>query len=801
MANDKNVVNDKMEELKSDEMILNEPINLEKLRIIRDNFDSLYTTGKLGGFFDVKNEYESITDKKTVQTIINKLYSAKLTSPSVRYRYVNGKKNGRMYAAVPSLQGISRKLRGCLSTGLYLDLDCVNCHMILFQSYCAKNNILCPMLDSYIHNREPKLQELMTLLNIDRDSAKTIPIAIMNGGKGYTDDIQKPDWLIGITLENRQAYEYFISTDRGKKTLARISKKHNFNIQGKVWNEMICIEENKLLCFLYKYLQTIGIHCSTFIFDGLHLPIHLNGKIVNELIKELENEMMTVLNIPMKLSIKQFEDINLTGLKQKDDVDTTDEGLAKIVMNTFKYKYHQSKDVFYIYDTSVCLWIEYTKDAILWKQTEMLSAYITERMIPDTDELKDALTNIKSASKIRNIVTFIIKKIKSKDESTFIDDFFDVKKGVIPLTYTSKTDGLEKHCIVNLTTGKMEPRTKNDYFTFTTRNRLLKKPNTEFVKDYLKEILTTDNDDYVNYFIDTIGYILTGENNLKRFYILIGKKDTGKSLLLKLLIKIFDRFGGMANDKVFKMKSTSCHDTEAFSIQNKRLACVSELAENEKFNEILIKAISGGDSLNLRRAGSKINEPILFNTVLMLATNEVPTFHEQAFAGRIRVFDFKTIFTNNDTRATDILNHSNDFFTVFVQGSKNYYKNKKNIVDVEEVIVSSKNLVTSKNPVSLWWDEQDSFEFVNNVKSRVKKVDVSKEFLLAYPKTLGRNKFYKMFEDIFKKELLDTSYDKCTQWSGMQRITYNPNYQHNPFENDLPLQPIDEDDLQQDVFV
>jgi P4 family phage/plasmid primase-like protien len=628
----------------------------------------------------------------------------------------------------------------------------------------------------------------MTLLNIDRDNAKQIPIAIMNGGKGYADDlngkkvcitdVQTPDWLIGIANENTKAYDHFISTPQGKKTLTRISKKHDFNIQGKVWNDMICIQENKLLCFLYKYLQTIGINCSTFIFDGLHLPIDLNGKNLNQLIPELENEMLK-LKIPMKLSVKKFEDIDLSGLKKQDDMDTTDEGLAKIVMNTFKYKYHQSKDAFYIYNDVQCLWIEYTKDAILWKQTEMLSQYITDRMIPDTDELTDALTQIKSASKITNVVKFMFKKIKAEDHSTFIDEFFNVKKGVLPITYKIRKGDvyIDKHKIVDFKTGKLRNRTETDYFTFTTHNKVLPKPNVEFVKDYLKEILTTNNDEYISYFIRTIGYILSGENNLKRFYILIGKKDTGKSLFLKLLIKILDLFGGMANDKVFKMKSASCHDTEAFSIQNKRLACVSELAENEKFNEILIKAISGGDSLNLRRAGSKVNEPVLFNTVLMLATNEVPTFHEKAFAGRIRVFDFKTIFENNDERATDILNHSNDFFTVFVQGAKDYYENNKKIVDVEEVILASKALVESKNPVSVFWNEQSSFEFVKDEKSRVKKIDVFELFAALYPKVLGKQKFYEMFEDIFKKELLSTHYAHNTQWGGLgiKMNNENPN--------------------------
>ena len=318
--------------------------------------------------------------------------------------------------------------------------------------------------------------------------------------------------------------------------------------------------------------------------------------------------------------------------------------------------------------------------------------------------------------------------------------------------------------------------TKEDYFTRTTTVKLLDptETNTSFVRTYFSEILSTNSDIYIDYMIDTIGYMMTNENNLKRFYVMIGVKDTGKSLFIDLLQKIFGFLGGMANDKVFKLKtSSSSHDTEVFSLEGKRFSSISELSEQEKFNEVLMKKISGGDALNLRRACSPINEDVLFSTVLLLATNEIPSFHEEAFAGRMRSINFKNVFVNNPDRKNDILSNINSFFTEFVKGASRYYNNGMNIVDCDEVIISSKTLVNSKNPVSIFWENQDEYEFVNDIKKRVKKVAIWNSFVDSNGRNLmGRNKFYEMFISIYKKELLDTTYDRDRMWSGISKVIH-----------------------------
>jgi len=769
--------------LSKDEMTLSEPVNMSNLRIIRDNFDILYKQNKLGRFVDAKSGYKQITDMKTIRTLLNDFYTQKIKTDDVNYKYAVGKKSGRMFSSSPSLQSISKKIRGCLSKGLYNDVDMVNCHIIILNKFCQDNKIPCPYLNSYILDREPKLKELMDTLDIDRDLAKTIPLSIINGGSGcvsikgndneeYKISYKKgkePDWLCGIRNEMLCAYTIFTSTPRGKKILDKVSKSKQWNIQGSVMNLLFCEEENKLLVCLYRYLKSLDIDVGTFVFDGLMIKqssLYLSNIPIDTLLLHMEQEMLSKLGYTMKLSTKEFEDIDLTGLEIKQDIDLTDDGLSSVVLNTIDYKYHNKKDVFYIFDTDTKLWVEYNKDAILWGISKnVLTDYITNNMTNDSKKLIKALKMIKSTSKMTAIVKNIMKKIHQVDNSQFINKYFNNINGIFPIADGKTAD---------LRTGLSRERTKEDYFTHTTNNKLLNpdETNTSFVKTYFSDVLSTTNDDYINYMIDTIGYMMTNENNLKRFYVMIGRKDTGKSLFVSLLMKVFGFLSGTSSDKVFKLKSSnSTHDTEVFSLEGKRLASVSELGENEKFNEVLMKKISGGDEINIRRAGSKINEEISFTSVLLLATNEVPSFHEEAFAGRMRAINFDKVFTINPEMKTNVLDNYNSFFTLFVQGASRYYKNNMNIVDCNEVIVSSRKLVNSKNPISMFWEDQDEYEFVNDIKKRVKKVDIWNSFVEKNNKgIMGRNKFYDMFMNLYKKELLDTTYGDGKMWSGIQPI-------------------------------
>jgi len=111
-----------------------------------------------------------------------------------------------------------------------------------------------------------------------------------------------------------------------------------------------------------------------------------------------------------------------------------------------------------------------------------------------------------------------------------------------------------------------------------------------------------------------------------------------------------------------------------------------------------------------------------------------------------------------------------------LDNKKEYYEKNKHKIAEKNKKKASLNLINSKNPITMFWDEQSEFEFVDNIKKRIKKVDIWKSFLVTNgSKVLGRNKFYEMFMDIYKKELLTTTYNEGKEWSGIQRVCHQVN--------------------------
>jgi phage/plasmid-associated DNA primase len=221
---------------------------------------------------------------------------------------------------------------------------------------------------------------------------------------------------------------------------------------------------------------------------------------------------------------------------------------------------------------------------------------------------------------------------------------------------------------------------------------------------------------------------------------------------------ILGEFGGVGNDKVFKlMKYDSVHDSEAMDLKGRRFISVSELTEEESFNEKLMKKISGGDAINLRGCASEKVNTITFDCVMWLATNDIPNFSgkndegvESAFAQRMRVLTFPKVFAIDSKKADDVIAHTNSFFTILCRMAKRYYDNGRIFEDVPEVLASTGKVIDNKDTFKMFWANQTEYEFVAGEK--VKKTSVFSSYLGwgQGRKLLGRNGFYKRVLQEFK---------------------------------------------------
>jgi len=757
--------------LMDNEMSLCEEIDLNALQIIRDNLDELYDNGKLGRFKNAKAGYCEITDKATIKTIIDEFYQSKKKSNITEYRYSRGIKWGRMFSTKASLQSSSKVIRHTIAKDIYVDVDIVNCHMIILKKYCQDNKIDTPFLDKYITKREDCLKELMAYewsddkSHLSRDDAKEFMLSIINGGirTQKFENGSAPDWIMGLESEAKNIFKYLIGTKRGKTFHKRALDKKEYNIEGTTLNYLLCEQENEILCCMYRHLCSIGAQVGAFCFDGMMVKV---ATWKDKYLKSLEEVVKDQLGYDLQLAIKPMNlGIDLKGLKTVMDIDTSDEALADYILSKKDIMYHSKRKTIYMYD----------EKSALWKDTELvaLRSVISNIAIPLLETIKSeeerakAINSIKSSNKQGSILKSIEGKIKADPKDSFIDDNFDKVKGIFPI---------KDNKVILLKENREASREKCHYFTKTTQNELLDEPNEKFVYKYFGDILDTENKEYIEYFLLSLAYSMTGENDLKRFFILQGKKDTGKSLLIKLVNNILGEFGGVGNDKVFKLtKYDSVHDSEAMDLKGRRFISVSELTEEESFNEKLMKKISGGDAINLRGCASEKVNTITFDCVMWLATNDIPNFSgknddgvESAFAQRMRVLTFPKVFAIDSKKAQNVISHSNSFFTILCRMAKRYYDNGCMFGDVPEVLASTGKVVDAKDTFKMFWANQTEYEFV--VGAKVKKANVFSSYLSwgQGRKLLGRNGFYKRVLQEYDSVITEDEDEQFRFWHGLK---------------------------------
>ena len=73
------------------------------------------------------------------------------------------------------------------------DIDIINCHPVILNYLCNKNNVDCNILKNYIENREL----ILSSFGEDRKIIKELFLSILNGGFKdiYSDDKQTNNYL------------------------------------------------------------------------------------------------------------------------------------------------------------------------------------------------------------------------------------------------------------------------------------------------------------------------------------------------------------------------------------------------------------------------------------------------------------------------------------------------------------------------------------------------------------------------------------------------------------------------------
>lgn len=116
---------------------------------------------------------------------------------------------------------------------------------------------------------------------------------------------------------------------------------------------------------------------------------------------------------------------------------------------------------------------------------------------------------------------------------------------------------------------------------------------------FLKEA-TGDQDQIVEFLQRWFGYSLTGHTREQKFLFIHGRGQTGKSTLVNVVSKVAGAYAIQIDSEVLTLQNLSRHPTSIARLNGPRMVIASETKANRKWDQQLLKQITGGDPVVAR---------------------------------------------------------------------------------------------------------------------------------------------------------------------------------------------------------
>lgn len=150
--------------------------------------------------------------------------------------------------------------------------------------------------------------------------------------------------------------------------------------------------------------------------------------------------------------------------------------------------------------------------------------------------------------------------------------------------------------------------------------------------------LAEGDEEVVEWVWHYLGYALMGDPKADCFLVIWGPGGNGKTTLLQALAAVLGDYQVDMNPKVLMESGKNLHPTSLNRLRGRRLAHFSELPAKEKWNEHLLKQMTGGDRIQARNMHQNESD-FRSEAALLFATNELPKFTKvnQAILRRYRL--------------------------------------------------------------------------------------------------------------------------------------------------------------------
>jgi len=387
------------------------------------------------------------------------------------------------------------------------------------------------------------------------------------------------------------------------------------------------------------------------------------------------------------------------------------------------------------------IWVEDKKKEIFETLIDMKKEIIEYCKLTDHLELMKSAKKLGNNTQSNNIIN-VAAKIKGSHKILYSE--LDSDKRLYNLfngTLNLETLEFRKHCKEDLLTNINDIR-----YDLEGKCRRWYK--------FLRERFGNDKE-LIKFVQKFFGYILSGENNEQKIFLIVGPGATGKSMLINILRKLLGTSVVIIPEEYMLQGINSTPDmmerTRA-TLAGKRAGIVSEVNRGKHFNEALLKNITGEKYLS----GRYINQNKFdFENFcrLIIVSNFMPNFDyiDKAFRRRIIVIPCDNVIAeeNQDKNLEDKLEEElSGIMNWAIEGIKLYRKEKFRKLP-EKVKIATSSYIDECDKLQEFIDEKCTM----GEKFRVKGTAIMEQYNTWLRKngpkmvSLSNKEFYQLLKD------------------------------------------------------
>ena len=151
-----------------------------------------------------------------------------------------------------------------------------------------------------------------------------------------------------------------------------------------------------------------------------------------------------------------------------------------------------------------------------------------------------------------------------------------------------------------------------------------------------EDVVPTDKAEYLK---TVLGSALSGKNIDQSFWKWRGYGANGKTTLQEAIINTLGTYSGIISSEIFKNRTDITKKEDFFNIWGKRLSFVSEMNNEDRLGDKIVKLYCGSDTINVKSTRNA-TFPFKVKSKFILVTNHTPQIMSGGFALERRLKEF-----------------------------------------------------------------------------------------------------------------------------------------------------------------